>query len=35
MRVSLKRSVFCIYEQEKKEIQEVVLFDIIKRFGYN
>ena len=33
--VSLKRSVFYIYEQGEKEIQEVVLFDIIKRFGYN
>ena len=26
---------FLYFEQGEKEIQEMVLFDIIKRFGYN
>ena len=35
MRDFFYRGIFYIYEQGKKEIQEMVLFDIIKRFGYN
>lgn len=35
MRDFFLTGIFYIYEQGKKEIQEMVLFDIIKRFGYN